>query len=196
MIADPAPSVETIAAEITLPRAPRQAVPLYRRLYCQVLVAIAVGAALGYLRPDLAQQMKPLGDVFIKLIRMMIEPIIFTTVVVGVAKMGSMKDVGRVGLKSLAYFEVVSGVALLFGFAAANLYKPGAGVAIDLTTLESAPMPAIGAHGPRSTTEFLLHLVPDSIVGAFAQGATLQVVLFSVMLGMALSTLGPPVRPL
>src|SRR5882724_11007833 len=197
MIADPAPSVETIAAEITLPRAPRQAVPLYRRLYCQVLVAIAVGAALGYLRPDLAQAMKPLGDVFIKLIRMMIEPIIFTTVVVGVARMGSMKAVGRVGLKALVYFEVLTSFALLLGLTVANLYKPGAGIGVDFATIDQTAVAGYASSAKHLTVvEFLMHIVPDSVIGAFANGETLQVLFFSLLFGLALSTLGAPGRAL
>jgi aerobic C4-dicarboxylate transport protein len=176
---------------------PKRPLPLYRRLYLQVLCAIAVGALLGYWRPDIAQQMKPLGDLFIKLIKMMIEPIIFTTVVVGVAKMGSMKEVGRVGLKALVYFEVVSGVALLLGLIVANVYKPGAGIHIDLASLDRGVV-AVYASGAQhlSSVDFLMHVVPDSVVGAFAQGETLQVVFFSVLFGLALSAIGTRVRPL
>ena len=184
-------------AAITLAAAPTPAVPLYRRLYCQVLVAIAAGAALGYLRPDLAQAMKPLGDVFIKLIRMMIEPIIFTTVVVGVARMGSMKAVGRVGLKALVYFEVLTGFALLLGLAVANLYRPGAGIQVDFATIDQTAVAGYASSAKHLTiVDFLMHIVPDSVIGAFANGETLQVLFFSLLFGLALSALGAPGRAL
>jgi aerobic C4-dicarboxylate transport protein len=176
---------------------PKGAAPLYRRLYLQVLCAIAVGALLGYCRPDIAQQMKPLGDLFIKLIKMMIEPIIFTTVVVGVAKMGSMKEVGRVGLKALVYFEVVSGVALFLGLIVANIYKPGAGIHIDLASLDRSAVASYASSAQHlSSVDFMMHIVPDTVVGAFAQGETLQVVFFSLLFGLALSAMGARVRPL
>jgi aerobic C4-dicarboxylate transport protein len=174
----------------------RGATPVYRRLYVQVLCAIAAGALLGYLRPELAQQMKPLGDVFIKLIKMMIEPIIFTTVVVGVAKMGNMKEVGRVGLKALVYFEVVSGVALLVGLIVANLYRPGSGIQIDWASIDRTVVATIPSGAQFSTTDFVMHVVPDTVVGAFARGETLQVVFISVLFGLAVSTLGAKVRPM
>jgi aerobic C4-dicarboxylate transport protein len=174
----------------------RVATPVYRRLYVQVLCAIAVGALLGYLRPELAQQMKPLGDVFIKLIKMMIEPIIFTTVVVGVAKMGNMKEVGRVGLKALVYFEVVSGVALLVGLVVANLYRPGSGIRIDWASIDRSVVATVPSGEHLSATDFVMHVVPDTVVGAFARGETLQVVFISVLFGLAASTLGARVRPM
>src|SRR5713226_1577415 len=102
--------------------------PLYKHLYFQVLVAIALGASLGYFFPSFGESLKPLGDAFVKLIKMMIAPIIFTTVVVGIAKMGDMKEVGRVGLKALLYFEAVSTVALIIGLVVVNVLRPGAGV--------------------------------------------------------------------
>jgi aerobic C4-dicarboxylate transport protein len=176
-------------------RAPiRAATPLYRRLYVQMLCAVAAGALLGYLRPELAQHMKPLGDVFIKLIRMMIEPIIFTTVVVGIAKMGDMKEVGRVGLKALIYFEAVSAIALLMGLIVTHLYRPGAGLEIDWASLDRTAVTSPGASF--SAAGFAAHMVPDTLVGAFAGGQTLQVVLISVLFGLAVSTLGPRVRPM
>jgi len=170
---------------------------LYRRLYVQVLCAIVAGALLGCWRPDLAQAMKPLGDLFIRLIRMMIEPIIFATVVVGVAKMGSMKEVGRVGLKALVYFEAVTGAALLLGLTVANLLRPGDGIRIDPEPLEHALVagPGLPGHGT-SAVEFAMRIIPDSIVGAFAKGETLQVLFVSVLFGLALSTVGPRARPL
>jgi len=187
-------SVEYGTASTDIPKGP---LPLYRRLYLQVLCAITVGALLGYWRPDIALQMKPLGDLFIKLIKMMIEPIIFTTVVVGVAKMGSMKEVGRVGLKALVYFELVSGMALLLGLIAANVYKPGAGIHIDFASLDRSAVASYASSAQHlSSVDFMMHIVPDSVVGAFAQGETLQVVFFSMLFGLALSAIGARVRPL
>lgn len=174
--------------------APRRTA-FYRRLYVQVIIGIAAGALLGYMRPALAQDMKPLGDVFIKLIKMMIEPIIFVTVVGGVGKMSGTKEVGRVGLKSLAYFEMVSGIALLLGLGMANLLKPGAGIQIDWSSLDRTVTGVATGEHP-SGVNFLMNLIPDTIVGAFARGETLQVVLISVLFGLALSTLGARARPL
>ena len=111
--------------------------PLYSHLYFQVLVAIAIGVALGFFYPATAETMKPLGDGFIKLIKMMIAPIIFTTVVVGIAKIGDMKEVGRVGLKALIYFELVSTLALAIGLVVVNVVRPGAGVNADVSTLDT-----------------------------------------------------------
>ncbi len=151
---------------------------------------------LGVWRPDLAQQMKPVGDVFIKLIKMMIEPIIFTTVVVGIARMGSMKEVGRVGLKALVYFEAVSGLALLLGLIVAHVLHPGAGIGSRLPSIDSGALTGLASSGPFSARDFVMHVVPDTIVGAFVQGDTLQVVFVSVLFGLAASTLGPRVRPM
>ena len=165
--------------------------PVYRRLYVQVLLAIVCGAALGHWQPDLARSLKPLGDAFIKLIRMMIEPIIFATVVVGVAKMGSMRQVGRVGLYAIIYFEIVTSIALALGLIVVNLYRPGAGITLDPTQLDTGQVAGYAASAAKfSVVEFFLHIVPDSIVGAFAKGETLQVLLFSVLFGLALSGMG------
>jgi aerobic C4-dicarboxylate transport protein len=171
--------------------------PLFRRLYVQVLCSILIGALLGYWQPEIGQQMKPLGDLFIRLIKMMVEPIIFTTVVAGVAKMGNMKQVGRVGLKALVYFEVVSGVALLLGVLVANVYQPGAGIHVDLTSVDRTATAAVSA-GARHVApfEFVTSVVPESVVGAFAKGDTLQVVFFSVLFGLGMSAMGARARPL
>lgn len=171
-------------------------IPFYRRLYIQVLCAIAAGALFGYWRPDLAQEAKPLGDIFIKLIRMMIEPIIFTTVVVGVARMGSMKEVGRVGLKALVYFEVVSSVALLLGFIVAQLYRPGTGISGKLAAMGAVSLARSPSSAQFSVNAFLMHIVPDTVVGAFAKGDTLQVVFVSLLFGLGASILGKRVEPM
>ncbi|HJW01710.1 MAG TPA: C4-dicarboxylate transporter DctA, partial [Azospira sp.] len=171
--------------------------PLYKRLYFQVLVAIAIGVALGALYPQSGAAMKPLGDGFIKLIKMMIAPIIFSTVVVGIAKMGDMKEVGRVGLKSLFYFEVVSTIALAIGLVVVNLLQPGAGMNVDPSTLDTKAIASYAAAAKnQSTVDFLMNIIPNSVVDAFAKGEILQVLLFSVLFGLALSQLGDRAKPL
>jgi len=171
--------------------------PLYTHLYFQVLVAIAIGVILGALSPSLAIQMKPLGDAFIKLIKMMIAPIIFSTVVVGIAKVGDMKEVGRVGLKALIYFEVVSALALAIGLVVVNLVRPGAGINADVRSLDTKAIAGYTADAKsRSTVELLLHIIPDSVVGAFAGGEILQVLFFSVLFGLALARFGDKGKPL
>src|SRR5258708_40156936 len=165
--------------------------PLYAHLYFQVLVAILIGVLLGHFYPGLATKMKPLGDAFIKLIKMMIAPIIFTTVVVGIAKVSDMKEVGRVGLKAIIYFEVVSTLALAIGLVVVNLVKPGVGINADVTTLDAGAVAAYASSAKSfSTTDFFLHMIPDTVVGAFAGGEILQVLLFSVLFGLGLSRFG------
>jgi aerobic C4-dicarboxylate transport protein len=171
--------------------------PLYTHLYFQVLVAIAIGVTLGYFSPAMATAMKPFGDGFIKLIKMMIAPIIFTTVVVGIAKIGDMKKVGRVGLKALIYFELVTTLALAIGLVVVNLVRPGVGINADVTTLDTMEIAAFTAgRKPLSTVDLLLHIIPDSAVGAFASGEILQVLTFSVLFGLALGRFGDKGRPL
>ena len=165
--------------------------PLYTRLYFQVLVGIAAGVLLGWLWPGAGVAMKPLGDGFIKLIRMVIAPIIFGTVVVGIAKMGDMKQVGRVGVKTLVYFEVVSTFALVLGLIVVNLTHPGAGVNADPSKLDPKAVAMYTAGAAHlTTTEFLMNVVPSTIVDAFAKGEILQILLFSVLFGLALLHLG------
>jgi aerobic C4-dicarboxylate transport protein len=171
--------------------------PLYTHLYFQVLVAIAIGVILGALMPAQATRMKPLGDAFIKLIKMMIAPIIFTTVAVGIAKMGDMKEVGRVGLKALIYFEAVSTLALAIGLIVVNLVRPGDGINADVSRLETKAIAGYTAGAKSHTTvDLLLHIIPDSVVGAFASGEILQVLLFSVLFGLALARFGDKGKPL
>ena len=165
--------------------------PLYAHLYFQVLVAIGIGVALGYFYPATATAMKPFGDGFIKLIKMMIAPIIFTTVVVGIAKIGDMKKVGRVGLKALIYFELVSTLALMIGLVVVNVVRPGAGINADVQALDSREVSAFtSGRKPLSTVDHLLHIIPDSAVGAFAGGEILQVLMFSVLFGLSLGGFG------
>jgi aerobic C4-dicarboxylate transport protein len=163
-------------------------------LYLQVLVAIAVGAIFGFVAPEHAAAMKPLGDGFIKLVKMLIAPIVFTTVVVGIAHMGAMKDVGRIGLRALIYFEVVSTIALVIGLVVVTVLKPGVGVGFDPATADVASVSAYtSASQHLSTVEFIMNVIPDTIVGGFAKGDVLQVLLFSVVFGLALLRLGPRV---
>jgi aerobic C4-dicarboxylate transport protein len=165
--------------------------PVYRRLYFQVLLGIVLGIILGWLRPDLGVAMKPLGDAFIKLIRMVIAPIIFATVVVGIAKMGDMKEVGRIGVKALVYFEVVSTLALIIGLLVVNLAKPGAGVNASASTLDPKAVATYASSAQHLTmVDFLMNIIPTTVVGAFASGEILQVLLFSILFGLALLHLG------
>ena len=165
--------------------------PFYSRLYFQVVTGIVLGVLLGHFWPETGAEMRPLGDGFIKLIKMMIAPIIFCTVVVGLAKMGDMKEVGRVGLKALIYFEVVSTLALIVGLFVVNILKPGAGINADPATLNATSVSAYASTAQSlTTTQFLLNIIPTTIVDAFAKGEILQVLLFSVFFGLALLGFG------
>jgi len=165
--------------------------PLYRSLYFQVLTAVALGVALGHFYPQLGADMKPLGDGFIKLIKMIIAPIIFCTVVVGIAGMEDMKKVGKTGGLALLYFEVVSTLALIVGLVTVNLLTPGAGMNVDASTLDTKSIAAYTAPGKMvGTVDFLLNVIPTSVVDAFAKGEILQVLLFSVLFGFALHKFG------
>lgn len=169
----------------------------HTRLYVQVLIAIAVGVLVGYVWPSIGTLMRPLGDGFIKLIKMMISPIVFCTVVVGIAKMGSMKQVGRIGLTALIYFEVVSTVALLLGLIVANVVQPGSGINADVNALDTQAVAAYAQQAEHlSTVEFILNIIPSTVVGAFAGGELLQVLLFSVLFGIALLQVGPAAQVL
>jgi aerobic C4-dicarboxylate transport protein len=164
---------------------------LFRSLYAQVLIAIAVGVALGVASPALATQMKPLGDGFIKLIKMMIAPIIFVTVVQGIAGSGDMKRVGKTGGLALLYFEVVSTVALIIGLIVVNVLQPGAGMNVDIRTLDAGAVSAYTGPGKlESTKDFLLHVIPSTFVDAFARGEILQVLFLAILFGVALQATG------
>ena len=165
--------------------------PLYRSLYVQVLTAVVLGILLGHFYPQLGEQMKPLGDGFVKLIKMIIAPIIFCTVVVGIAGMEDMKKVGKTGGLALLYFEIVSTIALIIGLVVVNIMKPGAGMNVDPASLNMSSIAAYTGPGKMaSTTEFLMNIIPTSLVGAFAQNEILQVLLVAVMFGFALHRFG------
>ena len=165
--------------------------PLYKSLYFQVIVAIVIGVLLGYFYPATGEAMKPLGDGFIKLIKMIIAPIIFCTVVVCIAGMEDMKKVGKTGGYALLYFEVVSSVALIVGLTIVNTVQPGAGMNIDPATLDTKGVAAYTKPGQmQSTTDFLLNVIPSTVVDAFAKGEILQVQLFAVLFGFALHRFG------
>ena len=165
--------------------------PLYKSLYFQVITAIVIGVLLGHFYPDTGAAMKPLGDGFIKLIKMIIAPIIFCTVVVGIAGMEDMKKIGKTGGLALLYFEIVSSVALVVGLLIINLVKPGVGMNIDVSTLDTKGIAAYTEPGKMaSTTDFLLNVIPSTVVDAFAKGEILQVLLFAVMFGFALHKFG------
>ena len=171
--------------------------PLYKSLYVQVLVAITIGILLGHYYPETGVALKPLGDGFVKLIKMVIAPIIFCTVVSGIAGMQSMKSVGKTGGYALLYFEIVSTIALIIGLIVVNVVKPGAGMHIDVSTLNASSVAAYAAAGAQQTTVgFLLNVIPNTVVGAFANGDILQVLMFSVLFGFALHRLGSYGKPL
>ncbi|MGJ7505091.1 dicarboxylate/amino acid:cation symporter [Variovorax sp. ZT5P49] len=165
--------------------------PFYKSLYFQVITAIVLGVLLGHFYPDTGASMKPLGDGFIKLIKMIIAPIIFCTVVVGIAGMEDMKKVGKTGGLALLYFEVVSSIALIVGLVIINIVKPGAGMNVDVSQLDTKSIAAYTGPGKmQSTTDFLLNIIPNTVVDAFAKGEILQVLLIAVMFGFALHKFG------
>src|SRR6187551_1167275 len=165
--------------------------PLYTSLYLQVIVAIIIGILLGHFMPQTGEAMKPLGDGFIKLIKMIIAPIIFCTVVVGIAGMEDLKKVGKTGGYALFYFEIVSSIALAVGLTVVNIVQPGAGMNIDVAALDAKSVAAYTKPGQMaSTTDFLLNVIPNTVVDAFAKGEILQVLLFAVLFGFALHKFG------
>jgi aerobic C4-dicarboxylate transport protein len=163
--------------------------PFYRTLYVQVIVAILIGGMIGWLNPTLGVALQPLGDGFIKLIKMMIAPIIFCTVVSGIAGVSDVKKVGRVGGKALIYFEAVSTLALVIGLAVGNLVRPGAGFPSAVADASKVAQYAEKAK-EQGLVPFIMNIIPDTVVGAFAKGDILQVLLFAVLFGFALMALG------
>lgn len=167
------------------------------RLYLQVLTAIVIGVLVGHFFPSFGEKCKPLGDIFIRLIKMVIAPIVFATVAVGIAAMGDLKKVGRVGAKAVLYFEVLSTLALIVGLLVVVTAKPGAGIHADVRTLDIKSVPGADVvkkegHG---VLQFLLDTVPNAAVDAFARGDILQVLVFSVLFGLALAKMGAKGKP-
>ena len=165
--------------------------PLYKSLYFQVITAIVIGVLLGHFYPESGAAMKPLGDGFVKLIKMMIAPVIFCTVVLGIAGMEDMKKVGKTGGMALLYFEIVSTLALIVGLVIVNVVQPGAGMHIDAHNIDTKSIASYTAPGKMQTTvEFLMAIIPNTFIDAFAKGEILQVLLISVLFGFALHRFG------
>jgi aerobic C4-dicarboxylate transport protein len=172
-----------------------QARQWYEHIYFQVLAAVLIGIGLGYFQPKLAAQMEPLGDLFIRMIKMVIAPLIFCTVVGGVAGIGQMKKAASVGVKALIYFEILTTLALAIGLLVANVFQPGAG--IDVTKFAGDYQPYVKAGGQQLTWgHFLKQVAPDNVVNAFAKGEILQVLFFSILFGFALAGAGEKAKPL
>jgi aerobic C4-dicarboxylate transport protein len=179
------------------PATTRRKNPWWAQLWVWVLIAMALGIALGIAAPDLAGQMGPLGDAFIKLIRMLIAPIIFCTVVTGIAHMADMARVGRVAIKAIIYFEVMTTVALIIGLLAVNILQPGAGMNVDVSKLNpSVVEPYVKLTHDVGFVPFLVNIIPSTFVGAFTEGNILQVLFIAVLSGFALVWLGERAKPL
>jgi aerobic C4-dicarboxylate transport protein len=170
---------------------------IFKSLYVQVLIAIFTGIVLGYFFPAFAIKLKPLGDAFIKLIKMMIAPVIFCTIVTGIAGMQDMKKVGRVGLKAILYFEVVSTLALIIGLITINLLHPGTGINANLATIDATQVQGyVASSQTGGVVSFLTHIIPENIVDALDKGDLLQVLFFAVLFGFGLSKIGAKAQPI
>jgi aerobic C4-dicarboxylate transport protein len=170
---------------------------IFKGLFFQVIIAILIGVLLGYFYPSFAVQLKPLGVGFIKLVKMMIGPVIFCTIVTGIAGMQDAKKVGRVGVKALIYFEIVSTVALIIGLIVVNILKPGVGMNVNPATLDSKAVESYLSHSQSmNVQDFVMHIIPDNIVNALSNGDLLQILLFSILFGLALSKVGEKAKPL
>ena len=190
-----ATSVEASQSDVE-PGVPRGK-PFYSSLWVQVLIAMALAVALGYLSPTRAVAMKPLGDAFIRLITMIITVLIFCTVVTGIAGMQDLKKVGRVGGKALLYFEIVSTIALAIGLMVGNVVRPGSGFNVNAAQLDAkAVADYAGQAKAQNVTEFLMHIIPTTVTDAFAKGDILQVVFISILFGFGLSSAGPRAKPI
>ncbi|MFV3406351.1 dicarboxylate/amino acid:cation symporter [Pseudomonas sp. NY15463] len=168
------------------------------KLYVQVLIGVTLGILLGVFWPEVGVDLKPLGDAFIKLIKMVFAPVIFATVVLGIARMENMKELGRVGMRALIYFEVLSTFALVLGLVVVNIVQPGQGMNVDPATLDAksiASYTAAASSGSGGLSDFLLNLIPASVIDAFAKNEILQILLFSSLFGIALAHLGPRGKP-
>src|SRR5689334_337127 len=169
----------------------------YRHLYVQVLCAIAIGVLLGHFYPSVGASMKPFGDMFIQAIKMLIAPIIFCTVVHGIASMEDMKKVGRVGLKAILYFEVVTSLALIVGLVIANLWRPGVGMNVDVSTIDTKSILQYTTKAQQqSALDYITHIIPSTVVGAFSEGEIIQVLFFAILFAFALSFIGERAKPL
>lgn len=185
-----------MAHALTAGAAPAPRKKFYKVLYVQVLIAVALGILLGHFYPQLGEQMKPLGDAFIKLVKMIIAPVIFLTVVSGIAGMTNLEKVGRVGAKALLYFVCFSTLALIVGLVVANVLHPGAGMHIDPKSLDTKAVASYAAKAhDQSVMGFLMNIIPDTVVGAFASGEILQVLFFSVLFGFGLAFMGEKGKP-
>jgi DAACS family dicarboxylate/amino acid:cation (Na+ or H+) symporter/aerobic C4-dicarboxylate transport protein len=170
---------------------------LLGKLYVQVVIAVIAGALLGVFYPDFATSLKPIGDAFIKLIKMLLAPVIFLTVVTGIAKMNDMKELGRVGIRAFIYFEVVSTLALIVGLVVVDTFKPGADMNIDPATLDSSAIASYTeAAKHESFIAFMMQIIPNTLGDAFAKGNILQILLFSILLGVALARCGDKGKPI
>lgn len=169
----------------------------FGRLYVQVLIGVIAGGLLGYLYPKLGADLKPLGDLFIRLIKMVFAPVIFSMVVLGIARMESLKELGRVGARALIYFELMSTFALLIGLIVVNLVHPGSGMNVDASTLDTRSISGYTAAAAKSTgfVDFLLNMVPTSAIDALAKNDILQILVFGTMFGVALSRMGRHAKP-
>jgi aerobic C4-dicarboxylate transport protein len=171
-------------------------VKFFKSLYAQVLIAILLGILIGIFYPEFATRLKPLGDGFIKLVKMMIAPVIFCTIVNGIAGMQNIKKVGRVGIKAIIYFEIITTLSLIIGLVVINLLKPGAGMNIDPSTLDSKAVAAyVTQVRATGTIDFILHIIPDNIINALSNGDLLQILFFSVLFGIGLSKIGEKAKP-
>ena len=188
------------ATAIAVPavRAGRTRKPFYHHLYFQVLTAILLGILLGHFHPEIGASLKPLGDIFIKMVKMIIAPVIFCTVVHGIASVGDLRKVGRIGVKSLIYFEVMTTLALLIGLAAMNVTQPGVGMNVDPASLDAKSVASVTTSAAKGmgVVDYFLHIVPNTLIGAFAEGDILQVLFISILFSVALTQLGPRVQPL
>jgi len=176
---------------------PSAKIPMYRKLYVQVLIGITLGVIVGHFWPSVGTDMKPLGDAFIKLIKMLLAPVIFGTIVVGIARMGNIREAGRVGAKALLYFEVLSTIALVVGMIMVNVVKPGVGMNVDPATLDGKSISSYTTASSQQggVIDFFMNIIPKTVVGAFAEGNMLQIILFAVFFGAALARIGDRSKP-
>jgi aerobic C4-dicarboxylate transport protein len=176
---------------------PAQAPHKRSTLYVQVLIGIIIGGVIGYLQPQLGVKLRPFGDAFVSLVKMLIAPIIFCTVVVGLAGMGDLRKIGRVGAKALIYFEVVTTLALIVGLVVANVFTPGAGFHAEVDKLDTSAVAKYGGAAKQMDwVEFLLHIIPKTFVSAFSEGEILQVLFLAILFGLALGRIGEHGRPI